>query len=464
MSNLKKTPQSMTRSELIQEINLLGPWIHGYFDLGNDLVIEEQDELHKKRITTNRDYFVNIISNFYKRDLLEEKTICDVGCNAGYFLYELYKKFKFKRALGLEPRKSNLAKAQFIANYFQLPEKSYELRQFDILTNDKNLPISDIVIIPGVLHHLSNHFNAISNLYAMTRELCIVETYVLPDYVNSDDIFKKMSLGETLYKSDKNKDKFGIIGYKLETNRLDGSAYQSGIVGVSTTRALIMMMKHVGFDDVKVYRNEQQIQEEVYNQKSYREFNSVIVVATKTKNKKNEYAKFFDNAEDLLEEEYFTNYIPLKLIEPLYQVFIEECSIDQLDGIPRLIYDSELFYKESKGEKAKKSLEEKIGINKYYEITQTFKHSPKQKISFEYAKTCYHVGNSKQALKVAQELINTINLDWRTVFRAYYLIAKINFDLGNMKESKKFNELSLRAHPLYSLGLKLKKMLISSPN
>ena len=454
----------MTQNELIQEINLLGPWIHGFFDLGNGLIIEDQDKLHKKRITKNRDYFVSIISKFYKRDLLKEKTICDVGCNAGYFLYELYKKFKFKHALGLEPRKSNLAKAQFIANYFQLPDKRYELRQFDILTNDKNLPISDIVIIPGVLHHLSNHLNAISNLYAMTRELCIIETYVLPDNVNSDDIFKQMSLGETLYKGERNKDKFGIIGYKLETNRFDGAVYQSGIVGVLTTSALIMMMEYVGFDDVKVYRNEEQIQEEVYNQKSYRQFNSVIVAATKTKNKKNEYAKFFDNADDLLEEEYFKNYIPLKLIEPLYQVIIGESSIDQLDGIPRLIYDSELHYTESIGGKAKKNLEEKIGTNKYYEITQTFKHSPKQKISFEYAKTCYHVGNSKQALKVAQELINTINLDWRTVFRTYYLIAKINFDLGNMNESKKYNELVLRAHPPYSLGLKLKKLLISSSN
>ena len=107
----------MTRNELIQEINLSGPWIHGYFDLGNGLVIEDQDELYKKRITKNRDYFISIISEFYKRDLLEGKTICDVGCNAGYFSYELYKKFKFKHALGLEPRKSNLAKAQFIANY-----------------------------------------------------------------------------------------------------------------------------------------------------------------------------------------------------------------------------------------------------------------------------------------------------------------------------------------------------------
>ena len=461
MSSVKKTPKSMTKNELIQEINVLGPWVHGYFDFNNGLVIEDQDALNKKRIRKNRDYFVNIISEFYKRDLLEDKTLCDAGCNAGFFLYELYNKFKFKQALGLEPRKTNLAKAQFIADYFELPNSRYELRQFDVLTTDKNLPISDVVIMPGVLHHLSNHLHALSNLYAMTRELCIVETFVLPDEVNREGIEQYMSLGETLYRGEKNKDKFGIVGYKLETNRLDGATYQSGIVGVLTTRVLLMMMHHVGFDDVKVYCSEQQLQNEVYNEKSYREFCSVIIVATKN-NKKNEYAKYFDNADDVLEEQKFTNYIPLELIEPLYQVMTGESSVDQLEPLPRLIHDSVMYYTESRGKGAEKNLEERIGAETYYPIIQTFKHSPKQKISLEYTKTCYHVRKTEQALKVAKELINTINLDWRTVFMTYYLLAKINFDLGNKMKSKKYNDLALRAHPPYSIALKLQELLNSS--
>jgi len=32
--------------------------VHGYFDLGNGLIIEDQDELQKKRLFSSRDFFI----------------------------------------------------------------------------------------------------------------------------------------------------------------------------------------------------------------------------------------------------------------------------------------------------------------------------------------------------------------------------------------------------------------------
>lgn len=455
----KTRPRSVSKDKLIQEINVLGPWIHGHFDLGNGLIIEDQDELHKKRITKNRDYFVDIISQFYKQETLESKTLCDVGCNAGFFLYELYNKFKFKHALGLEPRKTNLAKAQFIANYFGLLKSKYELRQFDILTTDKTLPVSDVVIMPGVLHHLSDHLQALRNLYKMTKELCIIETSVLPDYVNMKSIARHMSLGETIYRDKENHDKFGIVGYKLETNRLDGATYQSGIVGILSTNVLVMMMQYVGFDDVRVYHNDQQMRDEVYNERSYREYHSAIVIGIKNAKDNKKYEKYFDESEDKLEEQKFVNYIPLKFIEPLYKTISGQISANELETIPRLMYDSEIYYTKSKGINAMKNLQSRIGKRPYYALIQTFKHSPSHKISFEYAKTCYHVGNNDESLRILEQLIRIPNLDWRVVFMTYYLLAKIYFDIGNKMESKKYNALALRAHPGYSLARKLQKLL-----
>jgi len=455
---MSKSTKNAT-DDLIKKINILGPWVHGYFDLGNGLIIEDQDKLHKKRITKNKEYFVDIISKFYRKNTLESKTFCDVGCNAGFFLYELYRSFKFKLAIGLEPRKTNLAKARFIANYFGLPRSKYFLKQFDILTISKRLPIADIVIMPGVLHHVSNHLQALSNLYKMTRELCIVETYVLPDWVNSNSIAQHMSLGETLYGSGQNKDKFGIVGYKLETDRLDGATYQSGIVGITTQRVLVMMMEHVGFKNVQVYHNEKQMRTEVYNEKSYRQYNSVIITGIK-ENLKQQTAHF-DEIEDSLEEQKFVSYIPVEYIEPLYQVVSNQLPIAKLDSIPHLIYDSEFHHTKKYGVIARKKLERKIGNEKYYRIIQTFKHSPIQKISFEYAKTCYHIGKRTEAREILKKLVKLVNLDWRTVFMSYYLLARINFDEGKKKDARFFCNLSLRAHPGYSLSLKLKKILNS---
>ena len=111
------------KEKLIQEINVLGPWVHGYFDLGNGIIIEDQDELQKKRLFTLRDYFIDIIAKFYKKNEIHDKSLCDVGCNTGYFSYELYKKFNFKQVVGVEPRIKNLEKAKFIADFFKLPKK-----------------------------------------------------------------------------------------------------------------------------------------------------------------------------------------------------------------------------------------------------------------------------------------------------------------------------------------------------
>ena len=120
--------------------------------------------------------------------------MCDIGCNAGYFLYELYKKFNFKQVVGVEPRAKNLQKAKFIANFFRLPKNRYMLKKFDILSTRKKFPVYDVVIMPGVLHHLDDHILALRNLYKMTGDLCIIETLVISNEFNSKkaEILKEM--------------------------------------------------------------------------------------------------------------------------------------------------------------------------------------------------------------------------------------------------------------------------------
>lgn len=449
MSNFK-------REKLIQEINVLGPWVHGYFDLGHGIIIEDQDTLQKKRLFTLRDYFIDIIIKFYKQNEISNKSLCDVGCNTGYFLYELYKKFNFKHVTGVEPRTKNLNKAKFIADFFELPKKKYILKKFDILTSAKKLPTYDIVIMPGVLHHLDDHLLALRNLYKMTRELCIIETLVLSDDFNTKNISEQLELKDDLYKLKENKNKFGIIGFKLESDRLDGATMYNGIVGIPTTGALLLTLKSIGFEKVQVYRSDNQLRKDVYNEKSYRNYHSVIIIASKSKKIKK--LDQFKNSLDLIEENEFTNYIPLKYIKPLYE-FVVKNSDKQLKKIPFLIYQSELKYKESRGQKASRKLKNAIGNKSYYEIILTFKHAPNDKIAYEYAKSLYHKGLKEESMMILKKLIEKINLDWRTVYRTYFLLAQLHVDKKEFKNAHKFNQLSIRTYPAYSLAIKLQKKI-----
>ena len=81
----------MNKNKLIEKINTLGPWVHGYFKILDDIVISDKDLLQQKRLFHYKDYFIDIIKNNYNSEHLNEKTICEIGCNSGYFLFELYK-------------------------------------------------------------------------------------------------------------------------------------------------------------------------------------------------------------------------------------------------------------------------------------------------------------------------------------------------------------------------------------
>ena len=150
----------------------------------------------------------------------------------------------------------------------------------------------------------------------------------------------------------------------------------------------------------------------------------------------------------------------MDVLEPLYEVLALEGSQDRLSGLPRLIYLSELHYTEKDGEDASAALADRMGQEPYFQIARTFKHAPRDKVSYEYAKTCFHEGRYTIAQEIAEKLIATCNLDWRTVFRTYYLLARISLYYGDKANARQYNDLSLRAYPYYAPALSLRRQLI----
>ena len=102
-----------------------------------------------------------------------------------------------------------------------------------------------------------------------------------------------------------------------------------------------------------------------------------------------------------------------------------------------------------------------IGGEPYYQIIKTFRHAPEHKIYYEYAKTCYHTDNLSEARGVLEKLIKTLNLDWRTVYRSYYLLALISVEQGKLSQAKQFNNLALRTFKNYFPAQEFKKKIAS---
>lgn len=442
----------MTRVELIQKINTLGPWVHGYFNLGNGIIIEDKDAVMKDSLFAHLDAYKEIIREHYDNDKLSDKTFADIGCNTGFYSFELMQKFKFHSATGFDPKPKNLQKARFIHEHIDVHGK-FTFKELDITKNINDIVSpSDITLFSNVLHHVDNHFLALQNLRKLTKDLLILSTLCLPDNCETMDIKTALQLKDEYFDNMK---EFGIVGFKYESNRMDGSTYKTGVVGIPSTSALIMMLKSVGFDDIKVWRTHNEMNSLVFNQDSSRNIHSVIISARPSRS-------FFEitndhNKEKMLaiERNEFNTSVPKELLHPLVEVLNGVKKIDELRYRERLIWDASFIYKENANKGAQHELQNEFGNEKYWPLLRTFKHAPQDKIRYEYAKACFHAGHEQIVAQELSILLETLNLDWRTTYKSYYLSACLHQLLGNRDAAKSQCQLALETFPDFFLAQEL---------
>ncbi|MDE2588105.1 MAG: hypothetical protein KGL95_00340, partial [Patescibacteria group bacterium] len=85
------------------------------------------------------------------------------------------------------------------------------------------------------------------------------------------------------------------------------------------------------------------------------------------------------------------------------------------------------------------------------EIIKNLRFNPAEKIAFEYAKILYAEKKYNESIKVLKTITQKINADWRSVYRSFYLLAKIYQKLGKMKEKQRYGKLCKTCHPNFSL-------------
>lgn len=441
----------MTRVELIQKINTLGPWVHGYFNLGEGIIIEDKDAVMKDSLFAHLDAYKDIISERFEKETLTDKTFADIGCNTGFYSFELMQKFKFKSATAFDPKPKNLQKARFIHGYIK-NAGAITFEELDITKSVDNFVPSDITLFSNVLHHVDNHFLALQNLRKVTKELLILSTLCLPDNCETSEIKTALQLKDEYFEGMKD---FGIVGFKYESSRMDGSTHKTGVVGIPSTSALMMMLKSVGFEDIKVWRSHKEMNSLVFDQDSSRNIHSVIISARPS-------CSFFEatsgqNKDKMLdiERNEFNNPVPVELLRPLVEVFNGMKTVADLQRRERIVWNASFLYEENANNEAQKSLQTEFSSEKYYSILKTFKYAPKDKIRYEYAKACFHSGYKDLVAKELSILLETLNLDWRTTYKSYYLSARIHQIQKNLLAAKSHCQLALETFPDFFLAQEL---------
>jgi tRNA (mo5U34)-methyltransferase len=104
-------------------------------------------------------------------------TALDLGCNAGFYSFELAR--RGARVTGLEIDTHYLRQASWAAELYGVGDE-IELRQgtvYDLLDGDEQW---DLILFMGVLYHLRHPLLALDTVAAATRRLLVLQTLTMP--------------------------------------------------------------------------------------------------------------------------------------------------------------------------------------------------------------------------------------------------------------------------------------------
>lgn len=171
----------------------------------------------------------------------ESLTALDLASHQGWFAVKMAQA-GFASVLGIDARESHINDSQLISDIFGLEQLIF--RHGDIHAQDTaELGQFDVVLMLGLLYHLENPIGALRTCRALCRNLCIIETQIVPGLSGYVDYGSYQYVRPL-------KGSFGIIDETDDTHGPEASI--TGICLVPSLDALLWTLKKVGFSDVSV--------------------------------------------------------------------------------------------------------------------------------------------------------------------------------------------------------------------
>lgn len=168
-------------------------------------------------------------------------TAVDLAAHQGWFATRLADA-GLRRVTGVEQRRSHVEDSRLIAEV--LGHGDMQFVHSDIFDLDaRSLGTFDVVLMLGLLYHLENPVGALRLARALCRDLCVIETQVVPGMTGQVD-FGSYRFVRPL------KGSFGVIDELDETHGPEAGA--TGICLVPSVEALVWLLESVGFESVEV--------------------------------------------------------------------------------------------------------------------------------------------------------------------------------------------------------------------
>ncbi|MCA1710145.1 MAG: TIGR04290 family methyltransferase [Actinobacteria bacterium] len=160
-----------TAAGLPDEVAALGPWFHNLQLPGGVQTAPEHP------LGNFPAYKWNEIADSLPQDLTGQRAL-DIGCNAGYYTFELAK--RGADVLGIDHDPHFLTQARWASEQLGLADQ-VELRQLDVYDLARLDEQFDVVIFMGVLYHLRYPLLALDLVAEKVRGTLVLQTLTRPE-------------------------------------------------------------------------------------------------------------------------------------------------------------------------------------------------------------------------------------------------------------------------------------------
>jgi hypothetical protein len=165
----------------------------------------------------------------------------DLASHQGWFAIRMAQA-GFGRVLGIDARASHVADSSLMAQIYGLDGLTFRQDDIHRLDGDE-LGEFDVVLMLGLLYHLENPIGALRACRALCRNLCLIETQIVPGMSGFVD-YGGYQFVRPL------KGSFGIVDETGETHGPEASI--TGICLVPSLEALLWILEKVGFSSAEV--------------------------------------------------------------------------------------------------------------------------------------------------------------------------------------------------------------------
>ncbi|HEX8292027.1 MAG TPA: DUF1698 domain-containing protein [Pyrinomonadaceae bacterium] len=225
---------TMTRDEIQKRVERLGPWFH-CIDLGGGLVTKTESAVGEP-VEHPRPTWEKVRACLPEE--MSGRSVLDVGCNAGFYAVEL-KRRGAGRVLGVDSQRNLVRQAVFVRDVLGLDIEYRRMSVYDL--DPRELGQFDVTLALGLVYHCKHLVLALERLFAVTRELLVLETAIYPP---------EHSPGSFNYEVGGLRPLLHPLAYVENPAEAKEAVYNWFLPGVEALRALL---RNVGFDEVEVF-------------------------------------------------------------------------------------------------------------------------------------------------------------------------------------------------------------------